>query len=104
MDNYFVMGAVFDWYGNKGLGIIGTNVRNRPPKDIGPFYPHKENKNTTMKHTKGARLFGPIVAVRKIGEVSSVCMFLSNQCHPVILHLLMLSMNVPTLLSYVKKE
>ena len=32
-----------------------------------------------------------------------MCMFLSNQRHPVIFHLLMLSVNVPTFLSYVIK-
>ena len=34
VDNYFVMDNVLDWAENAGLGIIGTNVRNRPPKDI----------------------------------------------------------------------
>ena len=33
VDNYFVIGYVIDWDGNRGLGIIGTNARNIPPKD-----------------------------------------------------------------------
>ena len=38
---YFVMDAVLDWAGNAGLGIIGTNARNRLQKDIEPLYLHK---------------------------------------------------------------
>ena len=40
-DNYFVTDAVFDWDGNAGLGIIGKNERNSPPKDTEPFCLHK---------------------------------------------------------------
>ena len=85
-----------------GLGIIGTNARNKPPKDIEPFYFHKEKKNATMKHTKAARFFELIISVKKIREVSRVCMFPSNQRHPVILHLSMISMNAPTLFIYAR--
>ena len=52
VDNYFVTDAVIDWAGNAGLGIIGTNARNRLPHDIGPLYMHTEKTNATMKHTK----------------------------------------------------
>ena len=65
VDNYFVTDAFIDWDGNAGLGIIGTNPMNMLPKDITPFYLHKDNTNTTMKHTKAARFFDPIVAVKK---------------------------------------
>ena len=41
MDNYFVMDAILDWSGNDDIGIIGTNARNRLPKDIKMFYLHK---------------------------------------------------------------
>ena len=41
VENYFVTDDVLDWAGNEGLGIIGTNWRNRLPKDIVPFYLHK---------------------------------------------------------------
>ena len=41
VENYFVTDDVLDWAGNEGLGIIGTNGRNRLPKDIVPFYLHK---------------------------------------------------------------
>ena len=64
VDNYFFIDAVLDWDGNVDLGIIGTNARNRTPKDIEPFYLHKENTNATMKHTKAASIFDPIVAVK----------------------------------------
>ena len=64
VDNYFVMDAILDWAVNAGLGIIGINVRNRLPKNIEPFYLHKEKTNATMKHTNDARLFDPIVAVK----------------------------------------
>ena len=64
VDNYFVADAVVDWGGNKCLEIIGTNARNSPPKDIKTFYPHKENTNTTMKHSKAEILFYTIVAVK----------------------------------------
>ena len=64
VDNYFVTDTVLDWAGNEVLGIIGTNLRNRLPKDIKPFYLHKEKTNETMKHTKAARLFVPIFAVK----------------------------------------
>ena len=40
---------------------------------------------------------------KNIQEVSSMCMFHSNKQHPTILYLLMLSMNVPTFLIYIKK-
>ena len=90
VDNYFVTDAVPDWAGNNSIGIIGKNARNRPPKDIKPLYIHKDKNNTTMKHAKTARLFEPIVAVKNIQEVFSVCMFRSNQHHPLILYLLML--------------
>ena len=58
------MDAVIDWAGNAGLGIIDTNARNRLPKDIELFYPQKEKKNATMKHTKAAIFFDTIVAVK----------------------------------------
>ena len=64
VDNYFVADAVIDWGGNKCLEIIGTNARNSLPKDIKTFYPHKENTNTTMKHSKAEILFYTIVAVK----------------------------------------
>ena len=64
LDNYFVTDDVLDWAGNAVLGIISTNARNRPPKDIELFYLHKENTNETMEHTKAAILFEPIVAVK----------------------------------------
>ena len=44
VDHYSVTGAILDRAGNTGLGIIGTNARNRLPKDIEPFYLHKEKK------------------------------------------------------------
>ena len=65
VDNYFVTENVLDWPGNAGIGIIHTNARNGPPKDIKPFYLHKENKNETMRHTKFERFFETIVAVKK---------------------------------------
>ena len=34
VDKYFVTDDVLDWAGNAGIGIIGTNVSNRLPKDI----------------------------------------------------------------------
>ena len=40
VEKYFVVDSIIDWYGNEGLGIIGTNVSNRLPKDIEPFYLH----------------------------------------------------------------
>ena len=58
------MDKVDYWDGNLDLGIIGTNARNRPPKDIEPFYLHKEKTNENMKHTKDTRLFEPIIAVK----------------------------------------
>ena len=90
MENYFVTDNVLDLDSNEGLEIIVTNTSNRLPKDIKPFYLHKENNNATMKHAKATIFFEPIVAVKMIREVSIVCMFLFNQRHPVILHLLML--------------
>ena len=45
----------------------------------------------------------PLLQWKTIREISSVCMFLSNQRHPVILHLSMISMNAPTLLNYARK-
>ena len=57
-------GPVVDWTGNAGLVIIGTNVRNRLPKDIEPFYLHKEKTNANMKHARAERFFEPIVAVK----------------------------------------
>ena len=45
VENYFVTDTVLDWDGNAGLVIIGTNARHRLPKDIEPFYLHKEKKN-----------------------------------------------------------
>ena len=68
VDNYFVMDAIIDWDVNANLGIIGTNVRNRLPKNIKPFYLHTEKKNATMKHTKAERFFDPIVAVKTISR------------------------------------
>ena len=41
---------------------------------------------------------------KMIREASRLCMFLSNQFHPIILHMLMISMNVPTLLSCFNKR
>ena len=32
VDNYFITDDILDWAGNKSLGIIGTNVRNRLQK------------------------------------------------------------------------
>ena len=64
VENYFVTDAVLDWVGNEGLGIIGPNSRNRIPKDIKPFYLHKEKKIATMKHANSARFFETIVAVK----------------------------------------
>ena len=64
IDNYFVADSVLDWAGNVGLGIIGTSTRNRPPKDIEPFCLHKEKTNASIKHTKAARFFETIVAVK----------------------------------------
>ena len=63
VDNYFVTNAVIDWDGNAGLGIIGKNTRNRLPKDIEPLYLYKEKTNATIKQTKAARFFEPMVAV-----------------------------------------
>ena len=64
VDNYFVTDTVIYWAGNVGLGIIGTNARNKSPKDIEPFYFHKEKTDATTKHTKAARFFEPIAAVK----------------------------------------
>ena len=44
--------------------MIGTNARNRIPKDIEPLYLHKENTEATMKHAKDAIIFDPTVAVK----------------------------------------
>ena len=63
VDNYFVTDTVIYWAGNVGLGIIGTNARNRLPKDFESFRLHKDKTNVTMKHTKTARFFEPIAAV-----------------------------------------
>ena len=42
VDNYFVTDAlIIYWAGDAGIGIIGTNTRNRLPKDIKPFYQQK---------------------------------------------------------------
>ena len=62
--NYFVTDDVIFWYGNNGLGIIGTNESNSLPKDIKLLHLHKERTNATMKHAKDARLFETIVAVK----------------------------------------
>ena len=72
VDNYFVTDDVIDWDVNEGIGIIGTNVSNIPPKDIKTFYLHKDKKNATMKHAKAAIFFEAIVSVKTIQEVSSV--------------------------------
>ena len=64
IDNYFVTDAVLDWAVNAGLAIIGKNARNGIPKDIEKFYLQKDNTNETMKHTKAAMFFEPIVAVK----------------------------------------
>ena len=64
VDNYFVTNTVIDWAGNESLGTIGTNGRNRIPKDIEPFYLHKDKTNTTMKNTKAAIFFETIVSVK----------------------------------------
>ena len=47
-------------------------MSNRLPKDIEPFYLHKEKIDATMKYTKAAILFEPIVAVNFVLEVSSM--------------------------------
>ena len=57
IDNYFFADAVLSWGGNAGIGIIGTNARNKLPKDIEPFYLHTDKMNANMKHTKAVRFF-----------------------------------------------
>ena len=54
VENYSVMGAVLYLARNEGIVIIGTNARNRFPKDIEPFYLYKDNMNVTMKHAKAS--------------------------------------------------
>ena len=61
---YFVTDTVLDWAGNSGFGIIGTNAKNRLPKNIKPFYLHKEKMNEITKHTKAEGFFEPIIAVK----------------------------------------
>ena len=56
VDDYFVTDDVLHWDCNAGLGIISTNAMNRLPKDVEPFYLHKEKTNATIKHTNAARL------------------------------------------------
>ena len=55
VEKYFVTDAVLDCAGNAGLVIIGKNVRNSIPKDIGILYLHKEKTNENMKHTNCCR-------------------------------------------------
>ena len=64
VNSYFVKDVVLDWAGNKDIGIIGTNARNRLPKDNKPIYLHEEKTNVTMKNSKDAKFFEPIVAVK----------------------------------------
>ena len=63
MDNYFSGDKICDWIGQKGFGATMTCRRDRLPSGVPGKYWHKQRTDTS-KHTKVARFFQPIVAVK----------------------------------------
>lgn len=63
-DNYFIDDQVLDWIGEQGLGAVGTNARDKLPKDIPPAYLHKNKTAPKNQAAKVARYAPPIIAVK----------------------------------------